>query len=352
MSTMGGGLRLTYQQKIIVASTIVFLALVLLFLVRSILSPFLWAAVAAYVLNPVVNWVSWRTRIHRIWVIVSLYIMFGVAFGWALYNLIPFIVEEARQFRDSIPAIIGSLQEGVLGSQKLVLFGISLDSQSLSAAVIQMLGELPRGALRVVRETATFFGQALVFLVATFYLLADAPRISSWFFQLFPESYRPEAEELVRRINRILGAYIRGLLFLIVLMSTATWIFLGPILQVRFALILSLMTGILEIIPIIGPITAGAIATSVGFFQPNHFGLPNWAFALLIVIVYFVLRNLEDYLVIPNVIGRVVDLHPLLVIFSVFSGVVLGGILGMLLAIPVAAAAKVLLGYAHAKMVS
>ncbi|MDP2659825.1 MAG: AI-2E family transporter, partial [Dehalococcoidia bacterium] len=312
---------MTYRTKIVIVSIIVILFLVLLVAVRSILTPFIWGAVIAYLLTPVVNWLSRRTRLPRFSVLAGLYLVFGAGMLWALYFLVPFLIREAGDFRSSIPLIIGSLQEEVLGSETINFLGITLDPQNISASILRTLGASPMGAVTIVRETATFIAEIILFLAVTFYLTSDAPRIREGFFQLFPAKYRPEAIAVFGRINRVLGAYIRGQFILIALMSTVTWIFLGLVLKVKFALFLSLITGVLEIIPFVGPITAGAIATSVALFQPNEFGWPAWGLALAVVAVYFVLRHAEDYLVIPNVIGRIVELHPVVVIFAVLAGV-------------------------------
>lgn len=351
MDTLQEEPRLVYRQKVIILSIIVITLLAFLFLVRSILPPFLWAAVVAYLLNPVVNWLSRRTRLPRVAILGGIYLVFGAAMGWTLYSLVPPLLREFGDFRASLPFIIASVQKELLGAQRVEFLGITLDPQSISTSILQSFGALPLEALRLVREAATFLGEILIFMVVTFYLVYDAPRIRDSFFGLFPTQHRPEAMAVLGRINRVLGAYIRGQFFLIVLMSTATWIFLGPILKVRFALLLSLMTGIFEIVPFIGPITAGAITTSVALFQPNEFGWSAWGFASAVVLVYFVLRHTEDYLVIPNVIGRIVELHPVIVIFSVLAGVVLGGILGMLIAVPLAATLKVVFEYVYSKIV-
>jgi len=344
--------RLAYRTKVIIAAIIVAIIVFLLIVVRSILPPFIWGGVVAYLLTPIVNWLSRRTRLPRTAVLAGLYLVFGTIAALTLYILVPFFIKEAGDFRESIPLIIASLQGELLGAETIDFLGISLDPQNISASILRTIGASPFGALHVVRETATFMGEIILFLVITFYLVADAPRIKTGFFKLIPMEHRAEAMALLSRINRVLGAYIRGQFFLIAFMTALTWIFLGLILKVRFALILSLATGVLELIPFIGPITAGAIATSVALFQPNDFGWPTWGFALSVVIGYIVLRHMEDYLVIPNVIGRVVALHPVIVIFAVLAGVVLGGIMGMVLAVPAAATAKVILDYIYSKLVS
>ena len=120
-----------------------------------------------------------------------------------------------------------------------------------------------------------------------------------------------------------------------------------------YAIVLALATGFLELIPIIGPWSAGAIAVSVAALNPNPpFGWSNLTLCIAVGITYFVLRQLEDVLVIPALIGRIVHLHPLLVIFVLLIGTTIGGVLGLLLAVPVAAVVKILLRYVYGKLVA
>jgi predicted PurR-regulated permease PerM len=138
-------------------------------------------------------------------------------------------------------------------------------------------------------------------------------------------------------------------MFLIGVMSTATFIGLS-ILQVPFVLLLAIMTGVLEVIPIVGPITAGAIACLVALGHPAPWGLSQIAYVVVVAVMYTVLRHAEDYFVIPLVIGRIVRLHPAVVIFSLLTGGALYGLLGVLVAVPVAATLRLVLIYVGAKL--
>ncbi len=118
-------------------------------------------------------------------------------------------------------------------------------------------------------------------------------------------------------------------------MSAVAYIGLGPIAHLPYALALAVLTGVLEIIPLIGPLIATAIVAIDAFAR----GGPGLAAG--IVVFYFVLRQVEDQVVMPVVIGRAVHLHPIVTIFAVLVGLSLYGILGGLLGVPVAAAINV-----------
>src|SRR5439155_6516359 len=190
----------------------------------------------------------------------------------------------------------------------------------------------------------------LVYLVATFFLLLEMDRIGDGIANLTPPAVRAELGPWVRRINHVLGAYIRGQFILVVLMSAVSYIAL-TILGVRFAPLLAIFTGLVETMPFIGPYVAGGTAVLVALTQGHApFGWTPVILAIAVAITYTLLRQLEDNFVMPFLIGRLVHLHPLVIIFAVLSGAALGGILGLLLAVPVAATVKIVATYLYGKL--
>jgi predicted PurR-regulated permease PerM len=156
-----------------------------------------------------------------------------------------------------------------------------------------------------------------------------------------PLEYRARVETLSAEIHRVLGRYLRGQLVLIALMATVTFVVLEWVFHLPYALWIAILTGFLEVIPLVGPVTAGAIACLVGFAQG---GLGE---AAGLAVAYLILRQTEDQLVMPQVVGRAVHVHPLVTIFAVLAGERIAGVLGMILAVPTAAAIKVVLDYAY-----
>ena len=133
----------------------------------------------------------------------------------------------------------------------------------------------------------------------------------------------------------VLGKWLRGQLLLIALVAAVAYIGLGPVLHLPYALALGVLTGVLEIIPLLGPLIATAIVASMRSLAGGA-GL-----AVAVIVFYFVLRQVEDQVVMPVVIGRAVHLHPVVTIFAVLVGLSLYGVLGGLLGVPVAAAINV-----------
>jgi predicted PurR-regulated permease PerM len=178
----------------------------------------------------------------------------------------------------------------------------------------------------------------------------DAPRLGHALRQAIPPTYRPELVALGRQINLTWQQYIRGELLLFAIMATVTTIGL-TILGVPGSVFLGLLSGALELLPLVGPITAGALSVSVAYLNgTNPYGWDQVAYAGAVAIMYFVLRQSEDYLAIPHVLGRAVRLHPLVVLFAVSAGGIAGGLLGLVLAVPIAASLKAVSVYLYAKL--
>ena len=316
-----------------------------------IVRPFVWAAILGYILLPVVRAFENRLSAQRslaaaiVFVAVLLVLAGGVRF------LAPLAVEQGQTFQRSLPTLIANAQNTLAET---------LDQMGAEDLVPIVFGPISTAPLEVSRNVATlavpfivgfshFLLEFLVFLIATFFFLRDWPRLINWSKRLIPPASRHELLPLGAQVSLLLGRYVRGQLLLVAIMSTATTIGL-TLFGVPFSLLLGLLTGVLEVIPIIGPITAGAIACLVALGNPNPFGWSQLAYVGAIAIMYTVLRHAEDYFVIPLVIGRIVRLHPALVIFSLLAGGAVFGLLGVVLAVPVAATLRLVLIYVSAKL--
>ena len=133
-------------------------------------------------------------------------------------------------------------------------------------------------------------------------------------------------------------------------MSAASWIVLSS-LRVHYAYVLCLTTGILEAVPIIGPILATTLVALVALNQPAvALGLTNVTLALTVIAAYYILRQIEDLIVIPNIVGGFIHVHPIVVMFALFVGARAGGMLGIFLALPISAMLKVLFNYLYPKL--
>jgi predicted PurR-regulated permease PerM len=335
-------------------------ALVFLWQVRSILTPFIWAIVTAYVLNPVVVFLTSRTHWpRRLWATLFYLALLGLV-AWGLGTLVPMLSQQLSEFIKEAPQHMREAgrifrEWGVINGDTVDIVGTQINLNAPDAEIRRQLTELVsqqvgRNAVPAIAHGFEGILKLLVYLVSTFFLLLELPRIGQGIASLTPKDVRSELGPWVMRINYVLGAYIRGQLVLVLLMSVTTYIGL-TVLGVRFAPLLAIFTGLVETMPFIGPYTAGATAVLVAVTQgAAPFGWTPIVLAGAVAIMYTILRQLEDNFVMPFLIGRLVHLHPLIVIFSVLAGAAIGGILGLLLAVPVAATVKIVLQYLYGKL--
>jgi predicted PurR-regulated permease PerM len=202
----------------------------------------------------------------------------------------------------------------------------------------------------------------LFIFVLSIYIAIEIPKLSGYVgdFAQTP-GYRRDAERLMREFGRIWSAYLRGQVILGLTIGIIVWIGL-LVLGVENSGALGLLSGLLDFIPIIGPVIGAAAAMIVGFFQPDHCQgifqflmqdpcpLAGWQFLLIVLGLMFVVQQLENNILVPRIVGEALDLHPLVVMISVFMGGSLAGILGAILAAPLAATLKLIGIYVWRKM--
>lgn len=339
--------RLSSRAKLTVLVLILVLIVAFLLAVRDILSPFLWALLAAYLLGPIVNYLNLRGGLPRLWAVALVYSSIAILLLAGSRYLYPRLVDQGTVFLEDIPRLEASII-ALVGPRPLGIDIASLVDQSLSAVGGYTTNARSAGHLLV--NALQEFIKLFLFLVTTFYLLTDGPRVRSWIGDRVPTEYRAEVHALARQINVTWQQYLRGELVLFVIMSTATTIGL-TVLQVPGALFLGITSGLLELLPLVGPITAGALAVSVAYFNgSNPWNWSQLAYAGSVALMYFVFRQIEDYLVVPHVLGRAVRLHPLVVLFALATGGVLGGLFGLIVAVPVAASLKAIGHYLYVKL--
>ncbi len=346
-------IRFSTRAKVITIWIVLIVALAFLYLSREVVLPFFWAMLTAYIFHPLTKVLADKTRVPRALWIILLYLCAGALLAWAIAVLVPLLGGQYQEFVKAVPGIVSDIQEFVQQNSRIEIYGFSIDLQLVSDQVVALLGNLARilpGQLLVgVQLVFETVFSLVIYLVATFHLLLFGDRWAQGLLGLLPPPALAELIPLFRRINTTVSAYLRAQLIRIAFVSVVLFVGL-TILQVRFALVLALVGGVLDIIPILGPNVSAGVTILVTLVQQPPFGWSHITLAIVIIILYLSLNQLEENIILPPLIGYLVDLPPLLVLFAVLAGERIAGMLGLLLAVPIAASLKIVLRYLYAKL--
>jgi predicted PurR-regulated permease PerM len=327
-----------------IAAALAVIALIL-YLIRYALLPFVFAIAIAFVTDPLIRGGQHRLRLPR-WVVGALiYAVLILLFAATLYAIGANAVHDFVQMAERGPATLRKFIEDVLGPNGIALFGkiyrVDDVMQALSAAAeklvaagaIVKLGSFGVGAL---------FGLFLT-LVLTPYFMISGPRLAAGAIWLIPPERRKSVTDLLPKIVPALRRYLLGIFLVVVYTSVIAWIGFGPIFALPGAVLLAVTVGILEIMPVVGPISAALL---VGIVATQQTTLT--AAALLMGFV-LALRLSIDNIIGPIVLGQAARLHPVVVIAGFVCGAMLFGVVGLLLAVPTAVCIKIALEHYYAE---
>lgn len=336
----------TATKRIVAVIGLLFLALVI-YQFRSLLRPLVLAFLLAFILNPVIDFLEDRVGMHRglasgllflVLVIVMLAILAApVTAVPSIRRAIISAQLDLKQIIDDITTFFGREIE-IAGYE----FDLSLVAQELSAALRRFVETLAQGTLDLVLSVASGAFWVMFILIVAFYLVKDAHRIAEQVVELAPPGYQGDAIRLRQEIVQVWNAFLRGQLLLGSVVALATAIIVTGI-GLPYPWALGLFAGVMELVPNIGPIIAAVPAVLLALIQGSAFiPLGNFWFAVLVAGTYLVIQLVENNLLVPRILGRTLDLHPLAVLIAVLAGGQLAGILGVLLASPTVATLRVL----------
>jgi predicted PurR-regulated permease PerM len=316
-------------------------ALVLLWLLNQswdALVPFIIALVLAYLMAPLVELIA--RFVPRAVAILLVYVVFIVVVVGFVAWLTPVVRHQVDALSEQIPTY--QLQAQDWGRDIIGWYNslpISDDvRQSIENSVRNSLGAVGSAVQQGVVNTVQALSRAMGFLVGMFiipfwlfYVLKDKDRGISAFNHMLPRTWRNDVWRIVRIINGILSSYIRGQLLLGLVVGLAVTIGMF-IVGAPFAVLLGIISGITEVIPVIGPILGAIPGFIIAIFHPE-----GWVMVLKVLAVYVIVQQLENNLLVPKIQGDSVKLHPSLIMVALVVGSQVGGLFGLIVAVPVAA---------------
>ena len=297
----------------------------LLYIVRDIVAVLIFAIIIASALEPLLAYAE-KKRVPRLLSLIVIYLLFFVLFAAFLYILLPLLLDEFRDLTQNYSAYFGKIEEAA-GTITFIP-GLSGNVHDLLS---QLTEQIPSFTSLLSYASSIFGGivSFIVVLVVSFYLALSHGALDDFLRSVLPPQFEAYAHELWIRAQKKMGYWLQAQILLSLIMALIVGIGMW-ILGVKYALLIAIVVGILEIVPFVGPIMAGALATLLAISQSPILGL--WT-----LIFFIVAQQLEGHILVPLLIKKLVGLNPVAVILAILVGAKLGGILGILLAVPIAA---------------
>ena len=331
------------KQLVLVLVSLLLLAVVV-WTARTVLIPYIFGLVLAYVLSPLIRffergflWLSKRRylgflqRAARGLAIGLVYLLVVAVLVGFFSVFVPVLIEQGKalwETRDTIWEYIYQLGEDVVEQYRLlpeqVRVQVDENLNKFGEQVGRIVQQAVGGTAVVISYTFSLVLAILIIPFWTFYMLLDSKKLSQTFVRSIPISIRDDVLKVVTLVDAVFASYLRGQLFLALIIGAISTIFFG-IAGVQFALILGVISGLFELIPNIGPILGAIPAILVALAQ-------NPTLALVVAIYAVVIQQIENIFITPRVLGRSVQLHPVLVMVVLVIGSELGGLLGLFLA--------------------
>ena len=315
--------------KVILVTAAVAGSLYILWLIRDVLAILLVATFVATALGPAVDFFHHRVRMRRgLAILITYAALLGTVFVIGLV-VVPPIVDQTNEFVTHVPEYVEDISENETLQRYDERYGITEELERQAARLPNEVGSAASALRDVTVGVFSALFQLIVVLVIAFFLLLDGKRLVEWGLgELGPERGR-RMRGIADQVYRSVGGYVAGAGLIALVAGFTTWLML-TLLDIRFAVPLALLMALLDLVPLVGATIAGLIIATVCAIE-------NFPEAPIIFLIYLlVYQQVENNLLQPMVYRRTVKLHPLIVLPGVLIGAELLGVLGVLLAIPIA----------------
>ncbi|MGE3960255.1 MAG: AI-2E family transporter [Dehalococcoidia bacterium] len=325
---------------------------------RLALLPFAVGAIAAYALSPIVDRLSAlvparnrrQDKIRRGVVVLTIYLVFFGAIGGVGVAIVPTAVDQATDFIDGLPDIVDEARVQLTDWADQYRASVPDDLrdemdgavEDLSNAATDMAGNLLTGTFGSLTSAIGLVSGFLIIPFWLFYALRDRHFIERNFMRAVPAAFHDDVMHIARISDSLLGRYIRAQLLLGLVVGIAVGIAM-TVLGVQFSVGLGLWAGITEMIPVLGPWLGAVPGVVLVLATEPDLLIP-------VMLVYFIVQQLENNLLVPRIQGDAVDIHPAMVIMLIVVFGAVWGLIGMIVAVPLTAIVRELFWYVDRRL--
>ncbi|MDQ3946480.1 MAG: AI-2E family transporter [Actinomycetota bacterium] len=309
--------------------------------VAVIFPPLILAGALVFILNPLISFLH-RRRVPRAAGVGLTYLAFLGTVTLIGFVMLPAVRDQAENLSDNWPSIRLKMERWVDDrAESLKGTPLEFDRKRLDEAVTTNSDSVQKQLERVAKVGVQVFHVVLVLILApifAFYLLIDLPHLKRTAEGLIPPAARTEVMLVARRVNAAVGGFFRGQLAVAFIVGLLSSIGLR-IIDLNFWLLIGMVAGIFNIIPLVGPYIGGVPALVIALTTREPI-TAVWVVAIMVAV-----QQIDNHFISPMVMHRVVKLHPVLVMLALLLGGTLGGFFGLLVAVPTAAVLKIVVGH-------
>ncbi len=302
-----------------------------------VLTPLILAALLSILLNPLVVLLEGR-GLNRTGAVTLIMGIITLLIVWLMIFLAPLISREFKSIGQAIknetPATLVFKAKALMNRHLPLFINPEITEQIISRAEKFIYAMMNR-SIQLLPSIVPLLISLFLIPFMTFFLLKDGRRLKKSFVQTLPNRYFETTINLIHKIENQLGSYIRGQMLVSLCIGILSITALA-ILGVPYFLIIGAIAGVANMIPYFGPIVGAVPAVIINVIDKGSLGA-----ALVVIMAFIIIRLIDDTLVSPNILGRSLEIHPLLVIIVIFIGGEMFGIMGLLLCIPVTGIIKV-----------
>ncbi len=309
-------------------AVLIVIGLWFIWFIRDIVTIFFVSLMLASLIDPFADWFQTR-HVPRSLAVLIVYIGLITILALIFIGIIPVLVEQfvalssnVSGFSRDVSDVLSRFQ--TFSAQHGLQQNVASSLETLQKGISDSFGSVFTTVKGFVGGLATL----VIVFVLTFYMVAEGNKMQKYFKSLVPVEYRPYFSELMAKMHTKLGAWLRAQLILGIVVGCAVYIGLS-IVGVKYALLLGLLAGLLEIIPYVGPIFSFIPAIIIAFSQSPIIALGT-------AIVFLVVQQLENHLLVPKVMEKVTGLNPVVSIIALLVGIKVAGVVGAIFAIPLA----------------
>ena len=325
-------------------AAILLLAFVWMF--KAVLTPFVLGIAIAYLLEPLVRFFV-KMKMPRLISVILILLSFLIFVVIVITLAAPPLYREASALAESIPGYIDALV--TFSSPYLAMaqeqFGgdyvahIKSFLQDNIGKIIQISGGVAGGLANGGQVIIGFFTTLVLTPLVAFFMMQEWPRVTGWVYELIPRENEKVIKDLLKQMNQKISGFVRGQITVAFFLGVIYAIAL-TVADLNYGFLIGITAGFLSIIPMVGSTLGLLVSVIVAWFQ-----MGEWDYVAIIAAIFIVGQIVEGNILTPKLVGDSVGLHPLWVMFALMAGGSLFGILGMLLAVPVAAVVGVLLSF-------